>query len=197
MDKGFYHTALKGGEPSVEYPACSRAVFPGGVAIRHDITFGLHPEMGECQALYADPPWPAGFEVFNERAQTPGGTWKGFMAKIGKIIAESKKPIFLTLGMRALGLLPGADNVFHLRLNHADVLLGVWNAPDVEVRGKCTAFRFLEMLVERYECIGDFCCGYGTTGRVFLGAGGKRVILTDYNARCIGRIGQIAGDWKK
>jgi 2-polyprenyl-3-methyl-5-hydroxy-6-metoxy-1,4-benzoquinol methylase len=49
-------------------------------------------------------------------------------------------------------------------------------------------------LARRYARVGDFCCGYGRTLRLFA-RHGKRFTGSDYNARCIGYIAEHAPEW--
>jgi hypothetical protein len=53
----------------------------------------------------------------------------------------------------------------------------------------------LHAIAQRYDTVGDPCCGYGRAGRFFLRAG-KRAVLSDFDPHCIGYIAEHAGGWR-
>lgn len=52
----------------------------------------------------------------------------------------------------------------------------------------------LALLARKYKKVGDWCCGYGYSGRVFLSQG-REAVLSDYNAKCIGYIANNYQTW--
>lgn len=67
MSKRPYHTALMGGTMYDREPI-ERVEFPDGVAMRHNLWEPLPQEFDQCDVWYAEPPWRAGYDRFNERA---------------------------------------------------------------------------------------------------------------------------------
>jgi hypothetical protein len=45
----------------------------------------------------------------------------------------------------------------------------------------------LHYVARYHSCIGDFCCGYGQSARIFRSEG-KQFVCSDFNASCIGFI---------
>ena len=43
----------------------------------------------------------------------------------------------------------------------------------------------MKYVAYNYECVGDFCCGYGQPLFDFLKYGGKQVVASDHNDSCI------------
>jgi hypothetical protein len=166
---------------------------PGGIAFQHDIRTGLSLEFGVCDVIYAEPPWPDGFETFNERAGTTGGTYRELMQAIAKaVLSDTKAPAVLLVGERAIKLLPPF-------LDHVKTILNGNEVWAISYRTRLpatprTSEELVAWLATRFQCVGDFCCGYGKAGRIFYRAG-KRFVLADYNARCIGHIAVHGKGW--
>lgn len=182
-----YHSALW--DESAAEP-CERVELRGGLAFRHDIYLGLPEEFARCDVLYSEPPWPAGVEVFDRRAGVAGGDYRRLMEAIGAVITGTNIPTFLITGDRGRKLLPMALQEHRIILNGAAAWCMVYRKRLHDWPESTEAL--LERLAAEFGCVGDFCCGYGTAGRVFRAAG-KRFVLADYNARCIGHIAAHLG----
>jgi ubiquinone/menaquinone biosynthesis C-methylase UbiE len=48
-----------------------------------------------------------------------------------------------------------------------------------------TTEQLMKYVAYNYECVGDFCCGYGQPLFDFLKYGGKQVVASDHNDSCI------------
>jgi hypothetical protein len=190
-----YHSANR--RPLRPAPApMSGCAGRAGVAFVHDLMTGPLPDAyRECDVLYADLPWKSGFDEFNRRAGVDDGrTYADFLAAVDTLVHQSGRPAVLTTGKHALGVLqPDATAPVALswlnRQPGTAALYGL-NPPDLPD----TTHQLLHWLARRYDCAGDFCCGYGLTGRVFAAAR-KRYVLSDHNPACIGQIAATAATW--
>jgi hypothetical protein len=189
-----YHGAHK---TTVDAPARDRWEDERCVAFVHDIFVSpeLPNEYAVCDVLVADLPWRRGYETFNQRAGVQDGrTYSQFMARVASFAETTEAPLWLITGQHALRHLPKPDAVLPTRLNEDDAI-AIGYRPGPETDGTYgLAQEFLRALALRYTVVGDFCCGYGRSGKAFLRAG-KRAVLSDFNPRCIGYIAQHAPDW--
>ncbi len=82
-----------------------------GVALVHDVTTGPLPKAySECDLLYADLPWRAGFHEFNLRAGVADDRRYGeFMDAVSDLIRGDSRPVVLVTGRHAAKLLPPPD----------------------------------------------------------------------------------------
>lgn len=176
-----YHTALKAGRVE-EAPPLDRADFQDGIALCHNIWQPIPAEYSQCDIVYAEPPWRHGYDVFNERAGTNDPPWPDFMRRIATIIRESKCPVVITSGKAALPYLDQPDNCYETQLNGADALLICYG---VTLERYETSEFALNEICARFDCIGDWCCGYGLTA-VMARRYGKRFVVSDHNATCVG-----------
>ena len=178
-----YHSALR---PPSAAPRLDRHEGPSGVAFVHDLTVGvLPPEFDDCDVLYSDLPWRAGFERFNRRARLSDQRTHGeFIDAVNRIVAETTVPAYLVAGKNEGRWLAPTDVQLPLSLNGAKAVCYSYRSeiPDV---GDATSL--LHWLAGRYSTVGDFCCGYGRSGRIFV-EHGKRYVLSDVNATCVGVI---------
>jgi hypothetical protein len=190
--------AYHGGHvPPVEASSVQRWEGAGCLAFVHDIMDSpqLPLEFAPCDVLVADLPWQKGYETFNERAGVDDGrTYASFMARVGELAESATVPTWLVTGKHALPKLPGPHAVLEMKLNEWDAIaIGYRPGPETEGRYGM-AQEFLFGLAQQYDCAGDFCAGYGRTGRSFVRSG-KRAVLSDFNTQCIGYIAANATSW--
>lgn len=188
-----YHSGLR---PEKEAEPCQRFVSDNVVAFVNDIRNGLPNEFDSCDVLYAEPPWRAGYKQFNERVGLEGEPFAEFYGLIGKMILMDKHPFYMVCGESGIGLLPKADDIVATKLHHWDAWLLAYRAecPPFSAK-KMSTVEVIQWLANRHQCVGDWCCGYGMTGRYFVAAG-KKCVLSDYNPKCIGEIARTASTWK-
>jgi hypothetical protein len=189
-----YHGAHK---PTVNAPAVQRWEGGGCVAFVHDLMSSpaLPGEYVDCDVLVADLPWQVGFETFNQRAGlTDGRSYASFMARVSEIVEATTVPVYLVTGKHALPKLPTPDVALPMRLNEDEAVAYGYRPGGEADGGYGVTQEFLYALAQRYAVAGDFCCGYGRTGRFFLRSG-KRAVLSDFNAQCIGYIAEHADAW--
>lgn len=169
------------------------------LAIQNDITNGLPEEFDRCDVLWGEPPWAHGFKVFNARVgkeDTEGHA--AFMRKCNDVIAADDRPAFVVTGKAYARYYSDADYQTPVMLpvcDEASVLYSYRFKPSFAGKSQVvTTEEVLQVLARKFDCLGDWCCGYGFAGRVFLSSG-KSAVLADYNAKCIGAIKQLSPSW--
>jgi len=153
----------------------------------NDLLLGPLPvEFEQCDVFYTDLPWRAGFKTFEKRAGKAGRVYQDFMRAVSLVVVQLRhKPIVLVAGKTEMRHLP-ACTMRPTVLNGDDAVVALYGRlPKLDLTD---SWSILDSLARHYQCVGDFCCGYGRAGRVFLRAG-KRFVMSDYNAKCIGFIG--------
>lgn len=189
-----YHGAHR---PPVGATPLDRWEGAGCVAFVHDLMSSpdLPDEYAACDVLVTDLPWQVGFDTFNQRASIADGrTYAAFMARVSEIVEQMVVPVWLVTGRHALRYLPQPVTVLPTMLNE-DEAVAIGYQPGGEADGRYgVAPELLHALAQRYEVAGDFCCGYGRTGRFFLRSG-ERAVLSDFNPQCIGYIAEHAPGW--
>lgn len=182
-----YHSQLR---PPVDAPAAERFTLGESVVFRHDVAEGLPVEYDDCDVLYSELPWRNGMSVFNERAGA-SITYKDFLGAVSVIALISEVPLILVTGKHALTRLPDPRQVLTLSLNGDSAVAVIYGA---RTKPANTATEIITRMANGFSRVGDFCCGYGRTLRIFHQAG-KTFVGSDYNARCVGYIAQHAGEW--
>lgn len=180
-----YHTALSHGQLE-EAPACTYAEANGSVAMQHNIWDDLPPDFNACDVMFCEPPWRAGYDIFNERAGFQDPPWSEFMKRINTVINNVQVPIVVTAGKAALRYLTGYTATYPTSLNGASAYLVAWN---LELSDTESAETAVQEVCRRFNVIGDWCCGYGRTA-VYAKREGKRFVMSDHNAQCIGYIAE-------
>lgn len=191
-----YHTAIASRyTPSPALPAV-RFEMGQSVALVHDLFSGpLPPEFADCDVLYADLPWRHGFGVFNHRTGTNDGrTYAGFLKAVSDVVDGAQAGTVLVTGVHALPFLPRPTSLQYVRLNGDPALAFFYKMKCVQ--GAKDATDLLAALARRYARIGDFCCGYGRSARIFWQAG-REFTASDYNSTCIGHIASYAPTWHR
>lgn len=183
-----YHTALA--EADWNHSA-ERVETPYGVAFRHDIFDGYTSEYDACDVLYTDIPMACGFDVFERRAGILKRNYIDFMLAMQRFIKYSNKPTVVMGGARAANFFQPLSINYKSKLNGLDVYAICFN---MDLEQHENEHEILLELALRFNCIGDFCCGYGRAGRIFQSQK-KRFVMSDYNDFCIGHIAEHWGNW--
>lgn len=167
-------------------------------ALVHDVlALHLPPEFKPCDVLYADLPWQSGFAEYNERAGVDDRrTYRDFMTKVSGMVRRQSRPMVLVTGKHALKLLPEPTQVAPVRMPVANrqAAVAVIYRTKLDPTWIGTA-GLLDALAQRFERVGDFCCGYGWSAKAFAKRG-KAFTASDYNAECVGYIATHAPDWR-
>lgn len=193
MDKIPYHSALKQGKGEEAEPLQGvHTDAQGNTCFVWDVTTPDIPEAYlTCDLIYAEPSWPGGLERFDARAGVKTDSYAAYAGAIASFIERLNKPTVMFVGANALRHTPPPDFTVSAILNGNKVQAAFWNGAFATGNSNQEIIR---NLAKRYDRVGDFCCGYGTTGRLFMEAG-KTCVLTDYNANCCGYIAQEMKGW--
>jgi hypothetical protein len=147
----------------------------------------LPTQYADADVLFSVLPWPNGWSVFEERAEATGGnrTYTGFMQSVVTLAESSAMPCYFLTAKRSLSLLPRTWRRGKIRL-FGEVVDLVGSGPPITVEPLDVSL-FLKALARQYNCVGDFCCGFGQTARIFAECG-KRYVASDYNAECVAYV---------
>jgi hypothetical protein len=188
-----YHSALKPSRPADPIQAAHLA---RSWAFVHDIRDGLPSAYDLCDVFYTDLPWRDGFKVFEQRAGQLKADhhhrdYAQFLLAVSMVIHKMTRPLVIVTGKHALPYLPKPTNLYVTKLNGAPAAAFAYN---LQLFHLADATDILDELAQRFECAGDFCCGYGRTAKAFHDRG-KRFVVSDYNAMCIGHMASEWGKW--
>jgi hypothetical protein len=195
-----YHTALAAGV-EITAPAVSRVEVDGSVAFQHDLMEGLPADYEGCDLLYVDLPAPQGLAVFDGRVGVEERSYRDFIAAVAEIVAAVSTPTVLTVVSSQIRQLPPGDDEVEMERHGLPAVALAYRtslAPPAGrvVLGPRSDGVLIASLAERFERVGDFCCGYGQTGRIFREVG-KSFVMSDYNAPCIGYIALNILGWRR
>ena len=190
-----YHSALKAINKDVVNDPVERAEFRNMLVFRHDITLGKIPdEYNKCDLIYIEPSWKLGQEEFNRRVGKIGNDFDIFLNSVIHYIDyfyNKNIPVVLTGGeiyKKSIKF----DKIYKIKLNGYPCYLLV--VGDLMINNHNTQIDVQEELANRFNLVGDFCCGYGNVGMRFA-LKRKGFVMSDYNAKCIGYIKENMKKW--
>lgn len=188
-----YHSALSCGSLQDAIPLTSPFEDSRGncVFVWNTGTRDIPEAYSQCDLLYSEPAWPHGLKVFGDRANAEVPTYAEYSKGIGHIITELNKPTVLICSLQLIKHIKPPDLLTGTRLNGSVVPVGFWNGA---FGLGSTSQMLMTDLASRYDRVGDFCAGYGNTGRTFV-EGGKGCVLSDYNAKCCGYMAANMEGW--
>jgi len=163
-----------------------RYVSNRGIALQADIVDGIPVEMRTADVIYADPPWRAGYEEFALRAGSRVRVdYNQFLKNMRDEVLALDVPTILTAGrVMARVLMPDCEA--KITLNGDECIACIWKMSPWD--GVKDAEDVIRGLAESgFDRIGDFCCGYGRSGRIFS-EHEKGYVMSDINPHCIGYI---------
>lgn len=192
-----HHSAL---HPEQSRWTCDRFEHKGSIAFVHDVVVSrgrLPREYAPCDVIYTEMAWRPGYARFLDRAQAPASTFAQYLTSLNTVVSGLTIPVCVVTGKSLVRYFPQPTQ-----------RLDIFFPDTLHKKGQCVALVYrmtithavretLDVLTEiagRFNCVGDPCCGYGNTGRAFAEAG-RRFVLSDFNARCIGWIAQHASLW--
>jgi len=185
-----YHTALR--SDNNRWPRLDRFKGIYGIAFQADINNGIPIAMHEADVWYSDIPWRDGYKKFSDRAGIEQiRPYTELLERLGREIMEISRPTVLITGKHAVRyLLP--ESTVKVILNGSSAVACLWGR--FSFNGMLNTVDILKSLACEYQCIGDFCCGYGRAGKIFAQAG-KRYVMSDLNPECVGYIAAHERGW--
>ena len=195
-NKVIYHTALK---PELEIS--EKLDFfqnDGNVVLKHDITTGPHKYLFKCDVIYSEPAWLAGYQLFLNRAGAKHSQYYEFIQIMSEMPDILKIPYFLIIGKHVFNKFNNYDLIKNITLNGSKAFLIGYNlyGIKIQIKDNMTNYEFIQLLSQYYNCVGDFCCGYGNSGRIFKG-NRKHFILSDINGKCIYYVAKELMDYAR
>ena len=184
--KDEYFTALHA--PKRAYPPVQHFSNDRVEAFVHDVFDPLPSSYDLVDVFYTDLPWKGGYEKFAVRAgkdRVP--SFEAFLQRINQLVLGTRPAVIVCGTYEARRLSP--HRTYPTKLNGAKAIACCWN---LEWACGTTTEAILAILATRFHIVGDFCCGYGRTARIFANHG-KRAIVSDLNPKCIGKIAQDFG----
>ena len=154
----------------------------GNIIFSHDLTKGLPKEYNQCDLLYSEPSWLAGYKIFTKRANVLSGSYKEYVEQLS-IITNSEHPVVLILGKNALKNLNQNYSYKKVKLNnHWETAYG-WNI-DISKYDVKTNYELIHCLSFDFNKVGDMNCGYGNTGKIFKD-NGKHFVMSDISKKVV------------
>jgi hypothetical protein len=175
-----YHSAL---HEDLALPELSFFESNGSMVFQHDLTASIPEIFKTADAIYSEPSWQAGYEIFQDRARAGNSTFKGYLEAIKSLIKSLNKPTFMVIGKHMLKALEPSGYT-NIKLNKWDAILGLWNEDWVVPTSIKTNLDVIDFVVSRYSIIGDFSCGYGNVAAGAIKKG-KKFVCSDLNAKCV------------
>jgi hypothetical protein len=188
-----YHSALKKFK-EWKKEECYEFQSPDISAYVFNAFDGIHEQIKTVDFIYTEPPFLAGYKIFNDRANpTESRKWSELITKIGTTLMELDKPCYIMGGGQLKSSLKGWKNQPVLSSIHEGAGFIFYNKTIPDFKPK-TTLSLIKTLYEQYDVGGDITCGYGLLGYMAKKQG-KKAILTDYNPYCIGYIKQESSKW--
>lgn len=136
----------------------------------------------KCDIIYTEPSWLDGFDKFITRANAEPHSFDEYLLYISRLIKNCTRPFWMVMGTHAIKHLPVPHRKEKIKLHGYSTNLLGWN--DNKKYSFTNNYDFISQLAENYNCVGDFNCGYGNTGRIFYKAG-KNFVMSDINGKCV------------
>jgi len=190
-----YNSAIKSNTKQIVGDPCVLFTMQvnGGksMGLQWDISRGvLARQAKHADVFYADPPFPAGLKVFNQRAGAEL-SYKDFATGFAKAWSSTTKPRYAVMNAMLAKHLPPPDGIVTMFQNGKKERLGYWSA-ETPPENK-TNLQVCEWLGRNHRTICDIVCGYGIPILTFCKVRrGNQFIGTDYDRRCIGVLRSLA-----
>ena len=153
-----------------------------GVVFQHDmlepLSAGHRAIVAKAECIYSEMPWPPGWKVFHQRAETKQrGGWTDYVAAVDRVIEDLQKPSFIVCPKAAAKILATEHPPLPIKINGGDGLLVVRNIHPIEVPDTQALVRALAFV---YRSAWDFSCGYGAALHHF-----RYLIGSDIDRKCL------------
>ena len=179
MKKSSYHSALKK-ELDINN-SISYYENEDSYVIQHDINQGIHPLFYKAKAIYSEPAWNDGYNLFIKRAGTAQvGNFKQYLESVSSTISILNIPSFIVMGKQMIKSLNPQQTV-EIKLHGYKCYLGIWNAGLIKVTDNNSA---IDIIADTYNYILDFSCGYGNLADKMT-LRNKKFICSDINGKCL------------
>lgn len=180
-----YHSALKKYAPDNNAQPINSFKTKNCLGFVYDIENDLVPDVfTQAQFVYCEPPYRAGYRVFNDRAnKSEGGGWLHLIYKASEICQKLNVPAYLILGAEAKKVLPWHRRPIRFTPHNEDAWLYYTHDPGT---ANDTNGLILDLFT-KYDTGLDFMAGYGNVAMAAQKTG-KTAIVTDLNPKCLAVI---------
>lgn len=185
--KQIYHSALKKqliiNNELTEYSKAKSYVF------QWDLTKGIPDIYKQCDLIYVEPSWSQGYDIFQKRCNDSidRSNYLDYMIEISRYVNSALHPVYIILEKKIQYLFkqPSEKILVNLHNYKSDLLIfnDNLNIDNLNITN-LTNYNIINILAEKYNLVGDFCCGYGNTAKVFR-EHNKNFICSDINAKCV------------
>lgn len=180
---GKYHTAVGEYHTKVASPIVGIYRSDNITAFTWDVCNGFHNEFSNADCIYVEPSWLQGYKKFIAGTEAQNTKYKNYLDGIREIVKRLNVPTFLLCGYQVCKMLkPPIVYEMHFVFHGCKTYMAIYNTEsnlpftnEVEAR---------EYVSEKYNCILDFSCGYGTIADPVV-RNNKKAILSDINTDCI------------
>lgn len=139
----------------------------------------------KCDIFYSEPTWTDGYNIFLKRANNSNSNFNDYCNSLSNFIINNNKEIILLTGKKMIRKLPKFNSFIEIKVNGYSTVCYGWNIDLGIYKDQCkNNFNLIYCLSKDYKFVGDFCCGYGNTGRIFKENGGN-FVMSDINAKCV------------
>ncbi len=153
------------------------------IIFKHDLTAGIPKIYNKCDLLYTEPSWLVGYKIFCKRANmVPYGDYKKYISMLSNL-TYGKKTIVMIIGKSAIKNMNQNYSKIRVKMNNYWETAYGWNI-DLSKYNESKSFEFIKQLSNDYNNVGDFCCGFGNTGRIFK-ENGKNFIMSDISGEVV------------
>lgn len=147
--------------------------------------FNKIKDIKDFDLIYSEPAWKQGYLNFLKRANNDQSNYDSYISSMTNMISIINKPIVLILGKHIIKKMPSPQSILEINLHNYKTNVLSWHIDLNKYKNKFkTNYDLINLLAKDYECVWDFNCGYGNTGKIFL-ENGKKCLLSDINPKCI------------
>lgn len=169
-----------------ESKAINRFKCVSGVAFKHDImaTTKLPTKYAEADVIYVEPPWRRGLAVFAERSKLEL-SFAPLMLRVEELVIGLGTPAIVIMGKDGSkflknGIARCGVTLVGPKTPQPAFAIGYGIRPNFSNTTEAK-----KALAREFHCVGDFCCGYGTTCLEFVKAN-KHFVASDSDSKALG-----------
>lgn len=169
----------------------------GSTAMTRSVFDLLPEESANCDILYAEPAWRAGYVTFNARAGLaqlpPSQSYESYLAALETIVNSfAPRPSFMCIG-KSMAKRLSPHWTAPTSLHGGSALIAGWNYDKKSIPHSIgNSVELIDHLATKFNFIYDPCCGYGNACVAFFRAG-KRFLGCDINRKCVGVLASRVG----